>query len=546
MTSQTKQPPKAVGLYDPRFEHDACGVGMVARLDNVPSHEVIAQAIQALENLEHRGASGADPTTGDGAGILMQMPDELLRAVVDFELPPSGRYGVLMCFFPPEDAECARLRELLERTTRAEGQRVLGWREVPVDTTCTGRTAGACRPAIWQLFVGLGAEVESPADFDQDAFERKLFVIRRVCELVRRRRSVRDLELLAHDQLQGHADLQPARRLLSRPARPARQERDGAGALTLLHQHLPKLGARAPLPRDLPQRRDQHRDGQRQLDACARVGAAERAVRGGPPQDPADRQGRRLGLRDLRPRARAADARRPLAAALGDDDDPRGLPRTRGPAAGAEGLLRVPLLPDGAVGRAGVGGVHRRARDRRHARPQRPAAGALGGDRRRPRRAGLGDRLARHPGRAHQAPRASAARQAVPRRPRAGLHRRGWRGQARDLHAPALRRVVRAQLGALRRPPSVGGGDDLRPAAARPPACFRLHPGGPARAAHPDGARRRRAGRLDGQRPRARGALRPGAAAVLLLQAAVRASHQPADRPDPRGDRDEPRDLTWH
>ncbi len=183
MTSHTKQPPKAVGLYDPRFEHDACGVGMVARLDNTPSHEVIAQAVEALENLEHRGASGADPTTGDGAGILMQMPDELLRAVVGFDLPPAGRYGVLMCFLPIEDDAGARLRELLERTTRAEGQRVLGWREVPVDAACTGRTAGACRPAIWQLFVGAGAEVEGAADFDQDAFERKLYVIRRVCEL---------------------------------------------------------------------------------------------------------------------------------------------------------------------------------------------------------------------------------------------------------------------------------------------------------------------------------------------------------------------------
>src|ERR1039457_5275468 len=80
MTSQIKQPPRAVGLYDPRFEHDACGVGMVARLDNRPTHEVITRAITALENLEHRGASGADPCTGDGAGILMQMPGELLRA----------------------------------------------------------------------------------------------------------------------------------------------------------------------------------------------------------------------------------------------------------------------------------------------------------------------------------------------------------------------------------------------------------------------------------------------------------------------------------
>jgi glutamate synthase domain-containing protein 2/glutamate synthase domain-containing protein 1/glutamate synthase domain-containing protein 3 len=216
MTSHTTQPPKAVGLYDPRFEHDACGVGMVARLDNVPSHEVIAQAIEALENLEHRGASGADPTTGDGAGILMQMPDELLRAVVDFDLPPPGHYGVLMCFLPTAEQERARLRELLDRTVRAEGQRVLGWREVPVDTAHMGRTAGACRPAIWQLFVGAGEPPPGPPapapagtseasragtglatggepagweggqldrGFDQDAFERKLYVIRRVCEL---------------------------------------------------------------------------------------------------------------------------------------------------------------------------------------------------------------------------------------------------------------------------------------------------------------------------------------------------------------------------
>jgi glutamate synthase domain-containing protein 2/glutamate synthase domain-containing protein 1/glutamate synthase domain-containing protein 3 len=196
MTSHILQPPKAVGLYDPRFEHDACGVGMVARLDNRPTHEVIAQAIGALENLEHRGASGADPTTGDGAGILMQMPDELLRAAIGFELPAPGRYGVLMCFLPLADEECARLRELLERTVLAEGQRVLGWREVPCDPGCTGRTAGAARPAIWQLFVGAGVPAGSEpagasegraagslATFDQDAFERKLYVIRRVCEL---------------------------------------------------------------------------------------------------------------------------------------------------------------------------------------------------------------------------------------------------------------------------------------------------------------------------------------------------------------------------
>jgi len=179
MNPHIKQPPQAVGLYDPSYEHDACGVGMVARLDNRPTHEVISRAITALENLEHRGANGADPRTGDGAGILMQMPDELLRAVVDFELPALGAYGVLMCFLPTDDDVRARLQRLLEQTVEAEGQRMLGWRDVPVDPSQAGDVAGACRPVIRQLFVGAGPEHHG----DQDAFERKLYVIRRICEL---------------------------------------------------------------------------------------------------------------------------------------------------------------------------------------------------------------------------------------------------------------------------------------------------------------------------------------------------------------------------
>ncbi|HXW57949.1 MAG TPA: glutamate synthase large subunit, partial [Solirubrobacteraceae bacterium] len=185
MTTQTKQPPKAVGLYDPRFEHDACGVGMVARLDNLATHEVITRAIAALENLEHRGASGADACTGDGAGILMQVPDELLRSTVSFELPPPGRYGVMMCFLPTDGAARGELQELLEGTVRDEGQTVLGWREVPVDPRHTGEVAGACRPEVRQLFVGAGEGAFGGEDtFDQDAFERKLYVIRRVSELM--------------------------------------------------------------------------------------------------------------------------------------------------------------------------------------------------------------------------------------------------------------------------------------------------------------------------------------------------------------------------
>jgi len=172
-------PGQAPGLYDPRFEHDACGVALVARLDNHPTREVIDRGLLALENLEHRGATGADPRTGDGAGMLLQTPDAFLRSVVDFELPAPGRYGVAVCFLPRDEARRAKLEQLLEHNTRLEGQEVLGWRDVPVDGEHVGSTAAACQPLIRQLFVAAGPE----HDIDQDAFERKLYVIRRVCEL---------------------------------------------------------------------------------------------------------------------------------------------------------------------------------------------------------------------------------------------------------------------------------------------------------------------------------------------------------------------------
>ena len=177
MTS-IRQPQQADGLYDPRYEHDACGVAVVARLDNRPTHEVVALGIEALANLEHRGAAGADPDTGDGAGLLIQMPDEFLREVCGFELPQRGRYGVAMCFLPTDPSERAELCELLERTVEAEDQVVLGWRDVPTDDGRVGPTARASQPTIRQLFVGAGPAHES----DQDAFERKLYVIRRVAE----------------------------------------------------------------------------------------------------------------------------------------------------------------------------------------------------------------------------------------------------------------------------------------------------------------------------------------------------------------------------
>ncbi|MGI8731423.1 MAG: glutamate synthase central domain-containing protein, partial [Solirubrobacteraceae bacterium] len=172
-------PPQADGLYEPRYEHDSCGVALVARLDNVPVHEVVEKGLQAVENLEHRGATGADACTGDGAGMLLQMPHAFFRAHVDFELPDPGRYGVAVCFLPQDPASRAKLEALLELNVRIEGQVVLGWRDVPVNLDHVGETAAATRPVMRQLLVEAGPGFAS----DQDAFERKLYVIRRICEL---------------------------------------------------------------------------------------------------------------------------------------------------------------------------------------------------------------------------------------------------------------------------------------------------------------------------------------------------------------------------
>jgi glutamate synthase domain-containing protein 2/glutamate synthase domain-containing protein 1/glutamate synthase domain-containing protein 3 len=153
---------------------------MVARLSGDPCHETVQRAVVALENLEHRGAAGADPNTGDGAGMLLQLPDELLRAVIGSDLPPPGRYGVAVCFLPQENERRAELEALLTETVEAEGQRVVGWRDVPVDKDYVGITANYFAPYIKQLVVA----AETPdCQADQDAFERRLYVIRRVAEL---------------------------------------------------------------------------------------------------------------------------------------------------------------------------------------------------------------------------------------------------------------------------------------------------------------------------------------------------------------------------
>ncbi len=180
-------PPGATGLYDPANEHDACGIALVAKLWGEATHAVVEKALDALQNLEHRGAEGADPNTGDGAGILLQIPDAFMRgAVAGIDLPAPGRYGVGVCYLPTDPERRLVLERLIDETIEAEGQRAIWWRDVPVDERHVGETARLCAPVIRQVIVEASEEIE-----DQGAFERKLYVIRRVIE----REAGRDLSL---------------------------------------------------------------------------------------------------------------------------------------------------------------------------------------------------------------------------------------------------------------------------------------------------------------------------------------------------------------
>ncbi|MFW2439714.1 MAG: glutamate synthase large subunit [Arenicellales bacterium] len=176
---QGSLPPRQ-GLYDPKNEHDSCGVGFVADIKGRKSHRIIEQGLEILRNLTHRGAVGADKLAGDGAGILMQLPDAFLRstcAEINISLPDEGDYGVAMVFLPPHQSTAASCVKIIESFVQQEGQDLLGWREVPVDNADLGHTVLPTEPAIHQLFIGKGSNCK-----DQNAFERKLFIIRKQVE----------------------------------------------------------------------------------------------------------------------------------------------------------------------------------------------------------------------------------------------------------------------------------------------------------------------------------------------------------------------------
>src|SRR5437016_902991 len=169
--------PPRQGLYDPSHEHDACGVGFVAHIKGRKSHDIVEKGLTILNNLTHRGATGADPLHGDGAGVLIQIPDAFYREVMPkqgVKLPKAGAYGVGMVFLPRNPAARAACVREIERAVVNEGQQLLGWRVVPVDDSTIGEAARSTMPVIRQVFAGAGR-----GSLDRDAFERKLYIVRK-------------------------------------------------------------------------------------------------------------------------------------------------------------------------------------------------------------------------------------------------------------------------------------------------------------------------------------------------------------------------------
>ena len=331
----TQWPPGRQGLYDPANEHDACGLGFIAQHQGPqePRHRA-RTGCEILENLTHRGATGADPLQGDGAGILIQLPDAFLRRA-------CGKLGMTLPAIGPLRrrawCSCRRSRRRGWRASRKSSARSPPkGRCCSAGATCPPTTRGLSErtkevePVIRQVFVGRGAR-----GLDQDAFERKLYVIRKRAghaiqslQPAARQGVLRPVDVDAHDRLQGHA----ARATRSASiyldlADESMVSRAGDGAPALLDQHVPDVGPGASVPLHLPQRRDQHAARQLQLDPRARRRDRVEGAGRRPAQALAADLRRTVRFGVVRQRARAPGDGRLSAVARDDDDDPRGVGR---------------------------------------------------------------------------------------------------------------------------------------------------------------------------------------------------------------------------
>ena len=536
-------PPSRQGLYDPANEHDACGLGFIAHIKGQKRHAIITQALSILRNLSHRGATGADPLQGDGAGILIQLPDRFLRKACGAQgltLPAVGQYGVGMVFLPKEPASRMACEQEIERAVASEGQILLGWRNVPTNNGGLSERTKDVEPVIRQVFIARGSTA-----MDQDALERKLYIIRKksghaiqalqlrhgkefYVTSMSSRTIVYKGMLLAHQVGEYFVDLSDESMVsalamvhqrfstntfptwdLAHPFRLVCHN----GEINTLRGNVNWIRARQQgiastvLGEDLDKIWPLIYDGQ--SDSASFDNALELLVMGG--------YSLAHAMMLMIPEAWAGN---PLM-----DEDRRAFYEYHA-------ALMEPW--DGPAAMAFTDGRQIGATlDRNGLRPARfivtdddyivmaSEVGVLDIP-------GAQDR--------HQV--AAAAGQDAARRHRAGPHHRRRRVEAHARDGEAVSPVDRALADRARRPAGTRAAAAHRGAAARPPAGVRLHAGRPQGHPRADGALGRGGDRLDGQRRRAAGAVPAAEGALQLLQAAVRAGDESADRSDPRRARD--------
>ena len=243
--------PSAQGLYDPRFEHDACGVNFVVHMKGERSHQIVRHGLGALCNMDHRGAAGAEVNTGDGAGILIQIPDTFFRAVLPFDLPAEGHYATGLAFLPSEASEATVARDSIERIFTDEGLTILGWREVPVDDSMIGSMAKSVEPSFFQPFV-VGAGLEGLA------LDRRVYLARKRSEI----------ELGTVSEGGVYFPSLSSRTFIYKGMLTTTQL-GRSRSFTVLDKYVPVMAVGPSIPIHRSQRRNQHRSGQSKLDASS-------------------------------------------------------------------------------------------------------------------------------------------------------------------------------------------------------------------------------------------------------------------------------------
>ncbi len=478
-------PPKQ-GLYDPWYEHDSCGVGFVADLGGRKSHDIVRKAIQVLENLEHRGACGCETNTGDGAGILIQMPHAFLReqcAKRKIQLPEPGRYGVGMLFMPTNPDDQHQVERILVEIIKEEGQQFLGWRSVPTDNAKLGASARALEPTIRQLFIQ-----RNDAISDDLAFERKLYVIRKRFEAAVRtstigQRGMFYIPSLSHKTLVYKGMLNALQVLeyfpdLSDPLLES--------ALAMVHSRF-STNTFPNWARAHPYRYLAHNGEINTLRGNigwmhARETMFQSELFGDDIKKVlpiVDESGSDSAMFDNTLELLVLAGRSLPHAMMMMIPEPWG------------GDPLIPRLHDGAVGRPGLDRFHGWHAHRRRARSQRAAAVALLRHARWPGHHGVGSRRARRAGGKRQAERPAATRAHVAGRSRTGPDHRGREAQVRHCHRAALRRVAARLHDPARRDAARPRSLPHRfPHAHAAAASLRLHHRGLEAADRPDGGGR--------------------------------------------------------